>query len=171
MMRRTSVIAAVLLGALLLQTSLFPAIAIAGFRPDLLLMVTAIVALRDGALPGLRVGAAAGLITDLLLSESYLGLSVVTHVGVAHALVLARPYLTTSSPFLGPSVGFATAFVGTLAHGVLATLLADSLADGVTLIASAVALGVWATLLWPLVDAGLGRLLEAVPADVPAESV
>lgn len=170
MMRRTVLIALVLLVALVLQTSLLPAVAIAGFRPDLLLMVTAIVALRDGALPGLRVGAAAGLLTDLLLSESHLGLSVVTHVGIAHALVLVRPYLTASSPFLGPAVGFVTAFVGTLAHGVLSTLLADSLGDGVALIASAVALGVWATLLWPLVDAALGRVLAAFPADVPAEA-
>ncbi|MEY3020218.1 MAG: hypothetical protein RLZZ272_1202 [Actinomycetota bacterium] len=170
MMRRTLLIALVLLAALLLQTSLLPAVAIAGFRPDLLLMVTAIVALRDGALPGLRVGAVAGLLTDLLLSESHLGLSVVTHVGIAHVLVLVRPYLTTSSPFLGPAVGFTTAFVGTLVHGILSILLADSLAGAATLIVSAVALGIWATLLWPLVDSALGRLLEAVPADVPAEA-
>lgn len=169
-MRRTAMLAAVLLVALVLQTALFPALAIAGFRPDLLLMVTAIVALRDGALPGLRVGAVAGLMTDLLLSEAHLGLSVLTHVGVAHAIVLVRPYLTTGSPFLGPSVGFVSAFLGTLAHGVLSVLLADTLTDGVALVTSAVALGVWATLLWPLVDAGLGRLLDAVPADVPAEA-
>jgi rod shape-determining protein MreD len=171
MKRRSAVVAVVLILALVLQTSLFPAIAIAGFRPDLLLLVTAVVALRDGTMSGLRVGAAAGLLTDLLLTDAHLGLSVVTHVGVAYALATVRPYLTMGSPFLGPAVGFSTAVVGTLAHGALSTLLADTLADGLRLMTAAIAAGVWATLLWPVVDGLLRRTLGRFPVDTPVEAV
>ena len=112
-MRRSGLLLVVLVTALVLQTSLLPALAIAGYRPDLLLLITTVVALRDGGPSGLRVGAAAGLMTDLVVSDAYLGISVITGVVVAYGVAAVRPYLTSGSPVIGPAGGAAAALGGT----------------------------------------------------------
>ena len=67
------VVALVLVTAAIVQTSLVPFLTLSGFRPDLLLLVTIAFALRDGLLPGLRIGFAAGLLVDLLRNQSPVG--------------------------------------------------------------------------------------------------
>nr|WP_294492260.1 rod shape-determining protein MreD [uncultured Mediterraneibacter sp.] len=63
--RRFVVTAVILLAAYLLQTSVFPALEIAGVKPNLLLIVTAAFGFMRGSREGMLVGFAAGLLVDI----------------------------------------------------------------------------------------------------------
>ena len=57
MIGRVFVVTLVLVTTALMQTSLVPFLALGGYRPDLLLLITIAFAVEDGLLPGLRIAA------------------------------------------------------------------------------------------------------------------
>ncbi|HEX2027473.1 MAG TPA: rod shape-determining protein MreD [Nitriliruptorales bacterium] len=124
-MTRAAVIGLLLFSAAVLQTALFPHLAIAGYRPDLLLLVTAAFALHDGASTGVLVGFTAGVVTDLLLVQPSLGLSTVVLVSVGYAVGLVRPYLAIGSVTAPVAIAFASGVAGTAGYGLLSRLLGD----------------------------------------------
>lgn len=166
MTRRIAVMALVLLTAVVLQTALLPHLSVAGFRPDLLLLVVTVVALHDGPFAGARVGAAAGVIVDLLLTDGPFGLSVITGVTVGHTVGVLRPYLASTAPFAPIGLAAAAGAVGTLVHGALAALLGDGGIDTTRVLTAAVAVGLINALLFPPVRAALVRLLDRLPLNV-----
>ena len=165
MIRRAGMVALVLVTAAILQTSLLPFLSLSGFRPDLLLLVTIAFALRDGLLTGLRVGFTAGVLVDLLLNESPVGLTALVFVGVAYAVGLARPYLAPdswSAPVILSVVG---TLVGVAGYGLLSAVLAeDPIAAGLILQASLVS-GIYALLLAPVVHGLVRRLSDQFPVE------
>lgn len=163
MIARTLVIGLLLVAAVVLETSLFPALTLFGFRPDLLLLVTAVVGTRDGPLAGIRVGAVAGLLADLLVTSSPVGLGVLVY-GVAGALVgWSRPYFAPTS-FTAPLLLVTAASVlGTAAYGVLASLLADERIGVSMVLQAAIAVGLYNALLAPGVAVVARRVSEAFP--------
>lgn len=165
MIRRGSMIALVLVTAAILQTSLLPLLSLSGFRPDLLLLVTIAFALRDGLLTGLRVGFAAGVLVDLLLNESPVGLTALVYLGVAYAVGAARPYLASDSWTAPLMLSVMGTMVGVAGYGLLSAVLAeDPVAVGLVVQASVVS-GVYALLLAPVVDGLVRRLSEQVPVE------
>lgn len=167
MIRRGGVVLLVLVTAAILQTSLLPLLALSGFRPDLLLLVTIAFALHDGLLTGMRVGFAAGLLNDLLLNASPVGLTALVFVGIAYAVGAARPFLAPES-FTAPLI---LAVLGTLVgvggHGVLSAVLAeDPIGVGLVVQASVVS-ALYAALLAPIVNGLVGRLCEQFPIEQP----
>lgn len=166
MIRRIATLAAVLLTALVLQTSLFSWLTIVGFRPDLLLIVVVVVAFHDGPLAGIRVGAAAGLVTDLMMTDGALGISLLVYGAIGYAVGIARPYVAASTPFVDVALASSTGILATAAYGVLTVLLGDVVADPLGLAATALAVGVYNALLLPPLRAGLDRVLEGVPLNV-----
>ncbi len=165
MIRRAGMLTLVLVTAAILQTSLLPFLSLSGFRPDLLLLVTIAFALRDGLLTGLRVGFAAGVLVDLLLNESPVGLTALVYLGVAYAVGVARPFLAPDSwtaPVMLSVMGTA---VGVAGYGLLSAVLAeDPIAMGLVLQASIVS-AVYALLLAPVVDGLVRRLSAQVPVE------
>lgn len=63
--RRIIVTAVILLVAYLLQTTVFPALQIAGIKPNLMLIVTASFGFMRGSREGMLVGFVSGLMTDV----------------------------------------------------------------------------------------------------------
>lgn len=166
---RTAVVALVLLTAALLQTTLFPYLMLAGFRPDLLLLVTAVFALHEGALAGLRVGFAAGILTDLLLNQSPVGLSALVYLGVGYTIGLARPYLAPESVTAPVIMAFLSGLLGTAGYGLLSRLLGDERYTSTLVLQASLFVALYNTLLAPIVSGIISRLgrrfpLEGAPA-------
>lgn len=168
-MTRAAIVALVLVTAALLQTSLFPYLMLAGFRPDLLLLVTAVFALREGALTGLRVGFAAGILTDLLLHQSPVGLSALVYLGVGYTIGLARPYLAPESVTAPVIMAFLSGLLGTAGYGLLSRLLGDERYTMALVLQASLFVALYNTLLAPIVSGVVSRLgrrfpLEGAPA-------
>lgn len=165
MIARTLVVTLVVLTAAILQTSLLPFLALSGFRPDLLLLVTIAFALHDGLLTGLRVGFAAGVLSDLLLNSSPIGLTALVYLGVAYAVGVARPYLAPES-FTAPLImsGIGT-MLGVGAYGLFAAVLAGEPTPMSLVAQAAVVSSIYAVLLAPAVMAAVDRLSRQFPAD------
>lgn len=136
MIARALVVGLVLVTAALLQTAFVPLVVLGGFRPDLLLLVTVAFALHDGPATGVRVGFAAGLLMDLLLNESAVGLSTLVYVGVAYLVGVVRPYLAHGSITAPLVLAFMSGLVATAGYGVLSRLMGDQRFT-VTLVTSA----------------------------------
>ncbi len=165
MIQRVGVVALVLVTAAILQTSLLPFLSVSGFRPDLLLLVTIAFSLRDGLLTGLRVGFAAGVLTDLLLNESPVGLTALVFVGVAYAVGVARPFLAPDSWTAPVILSVMGTLVGVAGYGLLSAVLAeDPIAMGLIVQASVVS-AVYALLLAPVVYGLIRRLSALFPVE------
>lgn len=163
MIARSLVVALLLVTALVLQTALFPAVTLFGFRPDLLLLIVVAVALHDGSMAGARVGAAAGLLVDLLVSQAPVGLSIVVYASLGHVIGLARPYLATDSVTAPLLLAFATGALGTAGYGLLTSLLADEPTTTGLVVRAALSVGLYNTLLAPVAYAVVGRLAGRFP--------
>lgn len=165
MMQRVGVVTLVLVTAAILQTSLLPFLSVSGFRPDLLLLVTIAFSLRDGLLTGLRVGFAAGVLVDLLLNESPVGLTALVFVGVAYAIGVARPFLAPDSWTAPVILSVMGTLVGVAGYGLLSAVLAeDPIAIGLIVQASLVS-AIYALLLAPVVFGLVRRLSDQFPVE------
>ncbi|GGI06807.1 rod shape-determining protein MreD [Egicoccus halophilus] len=167
MIVRVLAVGLLLVTGALLQTALFPLVTIGGFRPDLLLLVTVAVALRDGPLSGLRVGFAAGLLTDLLVSQSPVGLAALVFTVVGLAVGLARPYLALESLTAPLIVAFLSGLLGTAGYGLLSLLLGEDRMTPTLLVQGSVAVALYNTLLAPAVLALVRPLSHHFPLSGP----
>lgn len=163
-MRFVAIILA-LVTAALLQTTLFPFLMLAGFRPDLMLLVTVAFALREGALAGLRVGFAAGIISDLLLNQSPLGLSALIYLGVGYAIGLARPYLAPESITAPVIIAFLSGLLGTAGYGLLSRLLGDERYTMALVLQASTFVALYNTLVAPIVVGLVDRLTRRFPIE------
>ncbi len=164
MILRGAVLALVLVTALLVQTVVAPAAAVAGIVPDLVVLTVLALGLLEGPGTGLRYGFAAGLVVDLLASgETILGTSALVFLLVGYAAGAARPYLAANE-LLGQTLASA---VGSAAVVLLSRLLEVVLGvdgpDLVSLLLEAVGAAAWAVLL----AAPLLLLLRGVLTSLP----
>lgn len=163
MIARLTVVALCLLAAAVLETALFPSLTLAGFRPDLLLLVVLAFGLHDGPMSGARVGFAAGLLADLLAVQAPVGLSVLVYTGIGHAVGLARPYLAQES-FTAPLIlAFLAGLLGTGGYGVLVLLLGEERVTSTLLLQASLSVALYNTLLAPVVLGLVDRLTRRFP--------
>ncbi len=168
MILRALVIGLLLLTAAVLETALFPALTLLGYRPDLLLLVVLAIAMQDGPMSGARVGIISGLLADLLVVQSPVGLSVLIHTGIGYLVGVSRPYLAPDSLSAPLALAFVTGAVGTAGYGIMASLLADERASAEQVVRAALAVGLYNMLLAPLAYAALRRLSDRFPVRGPA---
>jgi len=69
--------AVVLILLLVVQATLIPFISLAGVTPDVLLILTVVIALREGQIPGTIAGFIIGLMSDIAIGD-FLGLGALT---------------------------------------------------------------------------------------------
>ncbi len=98
-MRRVAVLVAVIVTALLLQTTVFPELTLLGVRPELLYLVTVVFAALRGPAEGAIVGFASGLAQDFMLNMPK-GITALTLTILGYTVGLARQYITSPSPLL-----------------------------------------------------------------------
>jgi rod shape-determining protein MreD len=165
MVLRVVAIGLTLVTAAVLQTALFPALSMGSFRPNLLMLVVLGVALRDGALAGMRVGFAAGLLADLLTTQSPVGVATVVLTGIGYTVGVARPYLAPGSFTAPVLLAFVSGLLGTAGYGILAGLLGESPVTVPLLVSASLGVALFNTLLAPVVLGVVRRLSDRFPIE------
>lgn len=123
-MRKTVVLVAVVVTALLLQTTVFPELTLLGVKPELLYLVTVVFAVLQGPVEGAVVGFVGGLAQDFLLNMPK-GITALTLTMLGYTVGLARQYITSPSPLL-PAILVALGTAGGVAfHQAVAFLLGE----------------------------------------------
>lgn len=122
MTRRVLSIAVVIVTALLLQSTVFAQMKLLGVKPELMYLVTIIVAILEGPREGAVVGFVGGMAQDFLLNTPK-GITALTLTLLGYAMGLARQYIVSPSPLLPTVLVAAGTFIGTAFWQVMATLL------------------------------------------------
>jgi rod shape-determining protein MreD len=99
LLRRVAAIVAVVVTALLLQSTVFAELRLAGVRPELLYLVTISIAFLEGPNQGAVVGFAAGLAQDFMLNQPK-GITALTLTLLGYAIGMVRQYIVSPSPLL-----------------------------------------------------------------------
>ncbi len=105
MTRRVLALTAIVVTALLLQSTVFADLKLLGVRPELVYLVTIVIALLEGPNEGLVFGFFAGLAQDFLMNEPK-GLTALTLTLLGYAVGLARQYIVSQSPLV-PTIAVA----------------------------------------------------------------
>lgn len=159
MTRRIVVTVLVIVTGLLLQSTLFWDLKLLGVRPELMYMVTILIAILEGPNEGAVTGFFAGLAQDFLLNQPK-GITALTLTLVGYAAGLARQYIVSPSPLLPTIlVGIGTA-AGIAFYQIVAFLLGEldeSFTDAVrvTLLTA-----LYGAILTPIVYPLLRRVIE-----------
>ena len=121
-MRRTLLLSAVIVTALLLQTTVFADVRLLGAKPELMYLLTIVFAFLEGPSSGAVTGFIGGMAQDFLLDEPK-GITALTLTLLGYGVGLLRQYVVSPSPvFPVVLVGCGT-FVGVLFNGVVRFLL------------------------------------------------
>jgi rod shape-determining protein MreD len=166
---RTFVLTVVLLSALLLQTVVVPGLAIAGYRPDLVVVTVLAFALADGAGTGARYGFAAGLAVDLLSGGAQpVGVSALVLLVTGYTVGAIRPYLAGTALVGEIAVAVVASAAVILAYGVLALLLEATTAGLAETVRTAVIVGLYNGVFAPLLFRPLQGLSRRVSPSATA---
>ena len=159
MTRRVLVTIVIIVTGLLLQSTLFWELKLLGVRPELMYLVTILIAIIEGPNEGAVTGFAAGLAQDFLMNQPK-GITALTLTLVGYAAGLARQYIVSPSPLLPTIlVGVGTA-AGVMFYQVVAFLLGQleetfTYAVRVTLLTA-----LYGAILTPIVYPLLRRVIE-----------
>lgn len=123
-MRRVVVFVAVIVTALLLQTTVFPVLTLLKVKPELLYLVTVVFAALLGPAEGAIVGFVGGLAQDFLLNSPK-GITALTLTMLGYTVGLARHYITSPSPLLPAVLVALGTAAGVAFHQGVAFLLGE----------------------------------------------
>ncbi|MDP9297661.1 MAG: rod shape-determining protein MreD [Actinomycetota bacterium] len=121
-MRRTLSIAATIVTALLLQSTVFAQMKLFGVRPELVYLVTILIAILEGPGDGMLVGFAGGLAQDFLLNQPK-GLTALTLTLLGYGVGLLRQYIVSPSPLLPTLLVAVSTAAGVVFYEVVGFLL------------------------------------------------
>src|SRR5437867_4345360 len=124
-MRRTLTWTAVILTSLVLQSTLFAQVKLGGVKPDLVYLVTIVLAFLEGPSSGALAGFAGGMAEDFLLNQPK-GITALTLTLVGYSVGVVRQYLVTPSPLLPVMLVGAATLGGVLFDQLVAFLLGQS---------------------------------------------
>jgi len=158
-MRRTLLLGAVILTALLLQTTVFAELNLLGAKPELLYLVTIVFAILEGPASGAIAGFAGGMAQDFLL-DAPKGITALTLTLLGYAMGMARQYIVTPSPILPVFLVAGGTFAGVLFHGVVSFLLGELDTSWLYLTRVALLSALYNAILTPLVYPILRRAAE-----------
>jgi rod shape-determining protein MreD len=99
MVRRVLWFAAIILTAVLLQSTVFAQMSLLGVKPELMYLVTILIAIMEGPQEGALVGFAGGMAQDFMLNTPK-GITALTLTLVGYAMGMAKQYIVSPSPLL-----------------------------------------------------------------------
>jgi rod shape-determining protein MreD len=159
-MRRALLWSAIVLTALVLQSTVFAKVTLAGAKPELVYMVTIILAFLEGPSSGAVAGFAGGMAEDFLLNQPK-GITALTLTLVGYAVGTLRQYIVTPSPLLPVALVGGATTGGLLFYGLVSFLLGQ-LDYGVGyLIQIALLSGLYNAILTPLFFPIMRRVAES----------
>jgi rod shape-determining protein MreD len=158
--RRSLLLAVVIVAALLLQTTVFADLRLLGARPELLYLVTIVFAFLDGPSAGTVAGFTSGMAEDFLLDQPK-GITALTLTLLGYVVGLLRQYVVTPSPLFPVLLVAGGTFLGTLFYGVVSFLIGELEVSTAYLLRVAVLSALYNALLTPLLFPVLRRVVEA----------
>jgi rod shape-determining protein MreD len=157
--RRVISITAVVLTALLLQSTVFSQLELLGVKPELMYLVVILIAILEGPTEGVVVGFVGGMLQDFLLNLPK-GLTALTLTLLGYGMGLARQYITSPSPLLPTMlVGVGTA-IGVLFYQVMGFLLGQIEEPITTALKVTLLTALYNAVLTPIVFPVIRRLVE-----------
>lgn len=148
--RRIVVWTVLVLTALLLQSTIFAQIQLGGAKPDLIYMLTIILAYLEGPSSGALAGFTGGMAEDFLLNQPK-GITALTLTLVGYSVGMARQYIVSPSPLVPVFlVGGATA-AGFMFFGLVRFLLNQPVGGFGELLRVALLTGAYNAVLTPIV--------------------
>jgi rod shape-determining protein MreD len=157
--RRTLSLAAIIVTALLLQTTVFAEVRLLGARPELMYLVTILFAMLEGPSSGAVTGFAGGMAQDFLLNQAK-GITALTLTLLGYAIGMLRQYIVSPSPLLPVFLVAGGTFVGVLFYGIVAFLLGQLDTSWLYLVRTSALSGLYNAILTPLFLPILRRLAE-----------
>ena len=158
-MRRTLAWAAVVVTALLLQSTVFAQVKLAGAKPELMYLVTIVLAMLEGPNSGAVAGFTAGMAQDFLLNQPK-GITALSLTLVGYAVGMIRQYIVTPSPLLPVLLVAGATAGGILFYGFVAFLLGRLPGDVLFLFRVAFLSAIYNAVLTPLLYPVLRRVAE-----------
>jgi rod shape-determining protein MreD len=122
MVRRVLWFAVIILTALLLQSTVFEQMRLLGIKPELMYLVTILIAILEGPKEGALVGFAGGMAQDFMLNTPK-GITALTLTLLGYGMGMARQYIVSPSPLLPTMLVAVGTFVGTAFYQIVRTLL------------------------------------------------
>jgi rod shape-determining protein MreD len=157
--RRTLALAAVIITSLLLQSTVFSQIKLLGVRPELLYVVTILMAILEGPSEGAIVGFAGGMAQDFLLDQPK-GITALTLTLLGYTMGLVRQYIVSPSPLLPTILVAVGTFCGLIFNEIVSFLLGQLDDPILYLIRVAFLSALYSAVLTPLVYPVLRRIFE-----------
>ncbi len=145
--------------ALVLQSTIFAQVTLVGVKPELVYLVTIVLALLEGPSAGAVAGFGGGMAQDFLLNQPK-GITALTLTLVGYAVGMIRQYVVTPSPLLPVFVVAGATAVGVLFYGAVAFLLGVEVGGGY-LARAALLSGLYNAILTPVVYPIIRRVAES----------
>lgn len=158
-MRRALAWTAIVVTALLLQSTAFAQVKLLGAKPELMYLVTVLLAMMEGPSSGAIGGFSAGMAQDFLLDQPK-GITALTLTLVGYVVGMARQYIVTPSPLLPVLLVASATFAGVLFYGFVAFLLGQLSGIGF-LLQTALLSSLYNAALTPILYPALRRVTEA----------
>lgn len=158
-MRRTLTLTAVILAALLLQTTVFAEVRLLGARPELMYLVTIVFAMLEGPPSGAITGFVGGMAQDFLLNQPK-GITALTLTLLGYTVGMLRQYIVSPSSLLPVFLVSAGTFVGVVFYGVVSFLLGQLDTTWIYLFRVAALSAAYNAILTPIAYPILRRLAE-----------
>jgi rod shape-determining protein MreD len=157
--RRALAWTAIVVTALLLQSTAFAQVKLLGAKPELMYLVTVLLAMMEGPSSGAIGGFSAGMAQDFLLDQPK-GITALTLTLVGYVVGMARQYIVTPSPLLPVLLVGGATFAGVLFYGFVAFLLGQLSGIGF-LLQTALLSSLYNAALTPILYPALRRVTEA----------
>lgn len=158
-MRRVLALAAIIVTAILLQSTVFGQIKLLGVKPELLYLVTILVAIIEGPREGMIFGFVAGMSEDFFLNQPK-GATALTLTLLGYTVGLARQYIVSPSPLLPMLLVAVGTFCAVCVYQLVRFLLGNLDLRTVEFFRIALLTAAYDALLTPLVYPLLRRVLE-----------
>jgi rod shape-determining protein MreD len=123
-------LSAVLLVGILVQTTLMADVRVRGVAPDLMLLIAICAGLAGGAELGAVVGFAAGLLTDLFLQTTPLGLAALTYCLIGFTVGAVRRGVLREGRLLPPLVTAVASAAGVVLFVIIGAMVGQSQLSG-----------------------------------------
>jgi rod shape-determining protein MreD len=158
--RRVVLWTVVIVTALLLQSTVFSQITLARVQPDLVYVVTIVMAMLEGPATGAVTGFAAGMAEDFLLNLPK-GITALTLTLLGYAIGTLRQYIVTPSALLPVLMVGGGTIGGIMFNGLVKFLLGQLTVPFPDLVRTALLAGAYNAILTPLCFPILRRVAEA----------
>jgi rod shape-determining protein MreD len=157
--RRALTLAAIIVTALLLQTTVFGDVKLLGARPELMYLVTIVFAMIEGPSSGAIAGFASGMALDFFTTAPK-GITALTLTLLGYVVGLARQYIVSPTPLLPVGLVAGGTFVGVLFNRFVAFLLGQLDTSTLYVLQVAALSALYNAILTPLLHPVLRRVAE-----------